>query len=386
MTRSSRSTAIAGIAPLLRFAAPIGRPPRPRRLRPGQRLAAAFEELGPSFIKLGQLLSTRADLLGEEITADLASCRTACRPFRATEARAPDRGGIRPARWKRCSPLRRRPRLPPHRSRRCISPSPPTATRSRSRCCGPGSRPPSPAISTSSVARRLGRAHRSRACVGSSRSRSCRPWPKRCGSRWICASRPPPPPSCAENFAGDPTFRVPRVDWLRTGRTVLTIERVGGIRIDDREAILAAGHRSQTCCRRPPTPFSTRCSATGFSTPTCIPGTCSSTRRRDRRRRFRHHGPARPSHPVLPRRHAARVSVRGLPAGGRGPFRRGYVPPGSSVDAFTQACRSIGEPILGSPLQEISVARLLAQLFRDHRAVRDGNPAAAFAAAEDDGA
>jgi ubiquinone biosynthesis protein len=39
------------------------------------------------------------------------------------------------------------------------------------------------------------------------------------------------------------------------------------------------------------------------------------------------------------------------------------VPTSRSIDAFTQACRSIGEPILGRPLQEISVARLLAQLF-----------------------
>jgi ubiquinone biosynthesis protein len=44
-------------------------------------------------------------------------------------------------------------------------------------------------------------------------------------------------------------------------------------------------------------------------------------------------------------------------------FTAGYVPTGRSIDAFTQACRSIGEPILGKPLQEISVARLLAQLF-----------------------
>jgi ubiquinone biosynthesis protein len=44
-------------------------------------------------------------------------------------------------------------------------------------------------------------------------------------------------------------------------------------------------------------------------------------------------------------------------------FAAGYVPPRRSVDAFTQACRSIGEPILGRPLQEISIARLLAQLF-----------------------
>ena len=45
-------------------------------------------------------------------------------------------------------------------------------------------------------------------------------------------------------------------------------------------------------------------------------------------------------------------------------FAAGYVPPTHSIDAFTQACRAIGEPILGRPLHEISVARLLAQLFQ----------------------
>jgi len=45
-------------------------------------------------------------------------------------------------------------------------------------------------------------------------------------------------------------------------------------------------------------------------------------------------------------------------------FDAGYVPKRRSIDAFTQACRSIGEPILGRPLHEISIARLLAQLFQ----------------------
>src|SRR5208282_6333152 len=45
-------------------------------------------------------------------------------------------------------------------------------------------------------------------------------------------------------------------------------------------------------------------------------------------------------------------------------FAAGYVPPDRSIDAFAQACRAIGEPILGRPLHEISIARLLAQLFR----------------------
>ena len=45
-------------------------------------------------------------------------------------------------------------------------------------------------------------------------------------------------------------------------------------------------------------------------------------------------------------------------------FRAGYVPANQSRDAFTQACRAIGEPILGLPMHEISIARLLAQLFQ----------------------
>jgi ubiquinone biosynthesis protein len=44
-------------------------------------------------------------------------------------------------------------------------------------------------------------------------------------------------------------------------------------------------------------------------------------------------------------------------------FRAGYVPATQSLDRFTQACRSIGEPILGLPMHEISIARLLGQLF-----------------------
>jgi ubiquinone biosynthesis protein len=45
-------------------------------------------------------------------------------------------------------------------------------------------------------------------------------------------------------------------------------------------------------------------------------------------------------------------------------FAAGYVPAHQSLEAFAQACRSIGEPILGRPLHEISLGRLLAQLFQ----------------------
>ena len=168
----------------------------------------------------------------------------------------------------------------------------------------------------------------------------------------------------AENFAGDPNFRVPRVDWLRTGRTVLTLERINGIRIDDRAAILAAGHRIDDLLSKAAGAFFNQVFRDGFFHADLHPGNMfvdadgaiavvdfGIMGRLDRATRF----------------FLADMLLGFL----SGDYRRvaevhfaaGYVPPRRSVDAFTQACRSIGEPILGRPLQEISVARLLAQLF-----------------------
>ena len=45
-------------------------------------------------------------------------------------------------------------------------------------------------------------------------------------------------------------------------------------------------------------------------------------------------------------------------------FEAGWVPRDRSLDAFAQACRSIAEPIFDKPQNEISVARLLGQLFQ----------------------
>src|SRR5262249_22628395 len=56
--------------------------------RRGERLAGALAALGPSFIKLGQLLATRADLVGEETAADLALLQDRLPPFPGEAAAA----------------------------------------------------------------------------------------------------------------------------------------------------------------------------------------------------------------------------------------------------------------------------------------------------------
>ncbi|WP_339861597.1 2-polyprenylphenol 6-hydroxylase [Paremcibacter congregatus] len=47
----------------------------------------------------------------------------------------------------------------------------------------------------------------------------------------------------------------------------------------------------------------------------------------------------------------------------RAHFDIGYVPQDQSVEKFTQAIRAIGDPIVGKPVSEISAGNLLAQLF-----------------------
>jgi ubiquinone biosynthesis protein len=355
--------AVPTAAPFLRFAHLFARRRGPIRPRPGQRLAAAFNELGPSFIKLGQLLSTRADLLGEEITVDLASLQDRLPPFSGAEARA--------------------------------------LIEAEFAC-------PLDALfasfdETAIAAASIAQVHFARTAEGRNVAvKVLRPgiaaafardldlflWLAGLAERLQPALRRLKPvevvqtlaevvtfemdlrleaaaaAELAENFAGDPNFRVPRVDWQRTRRTVLTLERINGIHIDDRAAMLAAGHRIEDVLGKAAAAFFNQVFRDGFFHADLHPGNMfvdtdgaivvvdfGIMGRLDRATRF----------------FLADMLIGFL----SGDYRRvaevhfaaGYVPPRRSVDAFTQACRSIGEPILGRPLQEISIARLLAQLF-----------------------
>ena len=326
-------------------------------------MAAAFNELGPSFVKLGQLLSTRADLLGEEMAIDLASLQDRLPPFPGQVARA----------------------LIETEFARPID----TLFASFDEV----------AVAAASIAQ----VHFARTTDGQEVAvKILRPgiaeaftgdlnlflWLAGLGERLQPALRRLKPvevvqtlaevvriemdlrmeaaaaAELAENFAGDPDFHVPRVDWLRTGRTVLTLERINGIRIDDRAALLAGGHRIEDLLAKAAAAFFNQVFRDGFFHADLHPGNMfvdpngaiavvdfGIMGRLDRATRF----------------FLADMLIGFL----SGDYRRvaevhfaaGYVPPRRSVDAFTQACRSIGQPILGKPLQEISVARLLAQLF-----------------------
>ncbi|CAN5901727.1 2-polyprenylphenol 6-hydroxylase [soil metagenome] len=76
--------------PGLKFLANLSRiaaGPSSRLGRPGERLARSLERLGPVAIKLGQLLSTRADIFGETFALDLARLKDKLDPFPTDQAR-----------------------------------------------------------------------------------------------------------------------------------------------------------------------------------------------------------------------------------------------------------------------------------------------------------
>ncbi|MBV8230529.1 MAG: AarF/ABC1/UbiB kinase family protein [Planctomycetaceae bacterium] len=72
------------VRPLERVALGDEIPPHDR----ARRLRLICEDLGPTFVKLGQLLSSRPDLLPEAYTSELAALRDDVRPFAFEEAKA----------------------------------------------------------------------------------------------------------------------------------------------------------------------------------------------------------------------------------------------------------------------------------------------------------
>src|SRR5690554_6945967 len=51
------------------------------RLSVGERLRISCEELGPTFIKIGQIISTRPDIVSPEVAEELAKLQEAVNPF-----------------------------------------------------------------------------------------------------------------------------------------------------------------------------------------------------------------------------------------------------------------------------------------------------------------
>jgi len=168
----------------------------------------------------------------------------------------------------------------------------------------------------------------------------------------------------AENTKDDPDFRVPRLNWDLTARDVLTTEWIDAIRLSDLEAIDAAGHDRVALARTVIQSFLRHAIRDGFFHADMHPGNLFV----DAQGRlvavdFGIMGRLG----LKERRFLAEILLgfirRDYRRVAEVHFEAGYVPPHHSVEDFAQAIRAIGEPIHDRRADEISMAKLLTLLF-----------------------
>ncbi len=167
-----------------------------------------------------------------------------------------------------------------------------------------------------------------------------------------------------ENMAGLEGYAVPAVDWRRTSRRVLTMEWVDGIPLTDRAALEAAGHDGRALARVLVSAFLLQALRDGFFHADLHQGNFL----------------VRADGVIVAldfgimgrldagsRRYLAEIlygfQQRDWYRIARWHFSAGYVPKGHDIGRFAQAMRAIAEPIFDRPVREIAAGRLLAQLF-----------------------
>jgi ubiquinone biosynthesis protein len=170
----------------------------------------------------------------------------------------------------------------------------------------------------------------------------------------------------AENIAraGDTGFRVPKIDWTRTSARVMTSEWIDAIPMNDLAAIDAAGLDREALGNHVIRSFLRHAMRDGFFHADMHQGNLFVDpdgtlvavdfgimgRLGPKEKRFL----AEILYGFLTRDYLRTARMH---------LEAGYVPPRFSVEAFAQALRSIGEPLMDRTAEEISMARLLSQLF-----------------------
>jgi len=168
----------------------------------------------------------------------------------------------------------------------------------------------------------------------------------------------------AENFADLEGVRVPAVRWDYTHTDVLTTERISGMPIDEKEALQAVGHDPLKLCERVATLFFHMVFVDGYFHADMHPGNIfvadngdiglvdfGIVGRLDMRSR-RYLADMMLAFLKEDYRRAAEVHVEA-----------GYVPASTDISAFEDALREIAVPIFNRPLGEISIAELLLNMF-----------------------
>ena len=340
-----------------------------RMLRVGARVpkvpayAAAFQQIGPAAIKLGQALATRPDLVGEDAARDLSKLQDALPPapfdrIRAAVEQALDAplerffsefdpapvGAASIAQVHRAVTTDGRQVavkvLRPHIEEdfeRAIETYEWTAAR---------------------VERMGGEAARLRPRIVIA---TFRQWTMReLNLRREAASAS----ELRETMVADTGFYVPEIDWSRTARRVLTLEWIDGIKLTDRDALVAAGHDLPALARILVRAFLRQAVVDGFFHADLHQGNLFALP--DGRLAAVDFG-------IMGRiDRQARIWLAEILYGLiTGDYRRvaeihfeaQYVPSHHNAGEFATALRAVGEPIRGLAVKDISIGQMLEGLF-----------------------
>jgi ubiquinone biosynthesis protein len=331
------------------------------------KLSDALTSLGPSYIKLGQFLATRDDIIGRELARDLSTLQDRLPPFSQSEARAAVEEALGAPIDKIYAefgpPVAAASIAQVHKAR--VREKDGALTPVAVKVLRPGieQRFQKDLDSYFFAARMIERFHPP--------SRRLRPiavvdtLAKSVAVEMDLRMEAAAISEMAQNTKNDEGFRVPTVDWSRSARRALTLEWIDGISIADREALAAAGHDVKALGSRIVQAFLRHAMRDGFFHADMHPGNLFVDaegrivavdfgimgRLGLKERRFL----AEILYGFLTRNYTRVAEVH---------FEAGYVPRKHSVAQFAQALRAIGEPIMDRPASEISMAQLLGQLFQ----------------------
>lgn len=340
---------------------------RGRRKANEQNLSAALTALGPSYIKLGQFLATRDDLIGPELATELSQLQDRLPPFSMKEAQIM----VKEQLGKPVDEL-------------YGNFGPPVAAASiaqvhRASVIGPDGEPRDVAVKilrpgvesrfrkdldafrfaaeTIEWAHEPSRRLRPTAVVGTLARSVAIEMDLRMEAAAIS--------EMGENIAGDEGFRVPAVDWQRSAQRVMTLEWIDGIPLSNHAALREAGHDLRALGQLLIRSFLRHAMRDGFFHADMHPGNLFVDpqgnivavdfgimgRLGPMERRFL----AEILHGFISRDYKRVAEVH---------FEAGYVPRRQSVDMFAQALRAIGEPLMDKTAEEISMGHVLGQLFQ----------------------
>ncbi|MBI4273852.1 MAG: 2-polyprenylphenol 6-hydroxylase [Rhizobiales bacterium] len=338
---------------------------RPTHEGSAGRLSAALTRLGPTYVKLGQFLATRPDVVGVALSRDLESLQDKMAPFPQRDAEAAIiKAFDRPLAQSFTS-------LGPAVAAASI------AQVHRAEVAGPsGPRPVAVKVLRPGIERRF-KADLDAFAFAARNAENLSAEARRLRLREVVATlarsvalemdlrlEAAALSEMAENIKDDPDFRVPSVDWERTAKDVLTLEWIEATPFSDRTALEAKGFDLPALGRAVIQSFLRHALRDGFFHADMHPGNLFVDdagriiavdfgimgRLGPKERRFL----AEILYGFITRNYQRTAEVH---------FEAGYVPSHHSVASFAQAIRAIGEPIHNRTAEDISMAKLLMLLF-----------------------